>query len=180
MTCSVGFRAPSHSDILRGFAEYVGETLSEEVRYADSDLVPQAQPGQLTSEALDQVHRIVTHYVQDKELLAEWFGRFVTAPKYPEDEPTTPIYRLEGLRAHILSGGRLVRNEGSRFAFQEHGNEVRLFVDGHCHHCQENQLELVQSLCAELTIDPGMYRQSDSQLQLLVDLLNQGSLYLSD
>ena len=52
MTCSVGFRAPSHGEILRGFADYVADTLGEEVRYADPDLVPQTNPGCLTSEAL--------------------------------------------------------------------------------------------------------------------------------
>ncbi|MCA9473241.1 MAG: cupin domain-containing protein [Nitrospirales bacterium] len=180
MTCSVGFRAPSHGEILRGFADYVADALSEEKRYSDPGLVPQACPGSLTPEALEAVHRIVTDYAKDKTLLAEWFGRFITAPKYPEEEPTTPIYRIEGLQAHISTGGRLVRNEGSRFAFQEQGGELRLFVDGHCYPCPKSQSELVQALCAELMINPRKYLHSVPHLQLLVDLLNQGSLYLSD
>jgi len=29
MTCSVGFRAPSHGEILREYTDYIGENLSE-------------------------------------------------------------------------------------------------------------------------------------------------------
>ena len=58
MTCSVGFRAPSHADMLRDFSEYLGEQLSEEIRYADPDLVPQANPGQISPEAVKKVQRI--------------------------------------------------------------------------------------------------------------------------
>ena len=54
MTCSVGFRAPSHADMLRDFSEFLAEQLSEEIRYADPDLVPQANPGEISSGAVKE------------------------------------------------------------------------------------------------------------------------------
>ncbi|GJL65987.1 MAG: cupin [Nitrospirales bacterium] len=178
MTCSVGFRAPSHSEILRGFADYVGDMLREEVRYEDSDLVPLKTPGSLPPESVEKVHHILKQYLEDKDLLAEWFGRFITAPKYPEEESEPEAYRLDDLRAHMANGGLLKRNEGSRMVFQERECEVALFVDGRHRRCSIAQVDLVKILCAKLTIDPCEYDQSDAALQLLVDLLNQGSLYL--
>ena len=180
MTCSVGFRAPSHSEILRGFADYVGDQIPEEKRYADPDLKLQDNTGCLAPEALNKVHRILSRYVEDKNLVVEWLGKFLTASKYPEDENDENYYSRKDLRAHVQKGGILQRNEGSRFAFQERNQELWLFVDGQCHRCPGSQSELVQSLCSDLTIHPGRYKHSESHLQLLLDLLNQGSLYLPD
>jgi len=179
MTCSVGFRAPSHSEILRGFADYVGDTLSEEVRYEDADLVALQTPGSLTSETLEKVSRILTQYLEDRNLLTEWFGRFITAPKYPEEESVPNTYGLDDLRAHIAKGGMLIRNEGTRMVFQERGRVLWLFADARRYECGAQQAELVQALCANLTINPDRYQQSEAHLQLLLDLLNQGSLYVS-
>ena len=179
MTCSVGFRAPSHRDILLGFPEYIGEQLSEDIRYADPDLVPQDNPGQITLEAVKNVKKILTQYVEDQDSLAQWFGRFMTSPKYQDEEVTQEEHSLADIRKHFAAGGKLFRNEGSRFAFQEHHSKLWLFVDGRQYTCGETETELVKSLCAERTFS-NLFGQSEEHDSLLLDLLNHGSLYLSD
>lgn len=178
LTCSVGFRAPSHREMLQEFSDYVGRQLSEEVRFADPDLVPQTNPGHLTAEALQTVHHILRQYVDDQEKLAEWFGRYMTVPKYQQNETDVEPYGLKDIRAHASAGRLLNRNEGSRFAYQEHGSEIWLFVDGRRYLCSDSQAALVKTLCANLTVDPEAFSHIEGNLQLLVDLLNQGSLYL--
>jgi len=180
LTYSVGFRAPSHGEILQEFSDYVGRQLSEEVRFADPDLVPQANAGHMTVEAVQTVHRILRQYVDDQDRLAEWFGRFMTLPKYPEEETDAEMYGPEDIQPPALADRLLTRNEGSRFAFQEHGREVWLFVDGRRYVCREAQAHLVKKLCADLTIDPEAFLHTEGNLQLLVDLLNHGSLYIPD
>ncbi|MDH5564981.1 MAG: cupin domain-containing protein [Nitrospirota bacterium] len=180
MTCSVGFRAPSHRDILLDFSESVGEELSEEVRYADPDLLPQPNPGQITAEAVKKVQKILTQYVEDYDKLAQWFGCYMTAPKYQEEEPAQEEYHLEDVRRHLASGGRLFRNEGSRFAFQEHGENLWLFVDGRQYICTALMTDLVKTLCAERMIGSNLCVPSEGHDSLLLDLLTHGSLYLSD
>ena len=180
MTCSVGFRAPSHRDMLLDFSESVGEELSEEIRYTDPDLVPQANPGQITSEAVNKVERIFTQYVEDHEKLAQWFGCYMTTPKYQEEEPTQEEYRLADVRNHLAAGGTLIRNEGSRFAFQEHGKNVWLFVDGRQYTCSARMADLVKTLCAERMIGSDLCVSSEGHDSLVLDLLSHGSLYLSD
>ncbi len=179
MTCSVGFRAPSHRDILLDFPEYICERLSEEVRYADPHLTPQANPGQISSEAVKNVQNILTQYVEDQDGLAQWFGRYMTSPKYQDDETTQEDHRVENIRQHLSAGGTLIRNEGSRFAFQEHGKNLWLFVDGRQYTCGESVTDLVKTLCAERTLS-NYCGQSEEHDSLLLDLLNHGSLYLSD
>lgn len=180
MTCSVGFRAPSHADILREFTDFVGSTLSEEIRYADPDLVPQPSPGQITPEALKQVRQILRQYIEEDEKVAEWFGCSVTTPKYSDDDSSEQPYGLDDLRNYLTSGGMLRRNEGSRFAYQEQGDEIWLFVDGHCYRCPSSQLELVRALCDKREISNGREFLRKNTLPLVLDLLNQGSLYFPE
>ena len=179
MTCSVGFRAPSHGEILRDFADYVGLMLSDERRYADPDLIPQSNPGCMTSMVVEKVHGILSHYVNDKALLADWFGRYMTTPKYKETEEDDVSCTVEELRARLAHGEALNRNEGSRFIFQEQGNEIWLFVDGSRYRCSRAQSEFISKLCAERMWDGSTSGISGEDLQLLLDLVNCGSLYFS-
>ncbi|GJL68687.1 MAG: cupin [Nitrospirales bacterium] len=180
MTCSVGFRAPSHRDILLDYSESAGEELSEEVRYADPDLVPQANPGQITFDAVKKVRKVFSQYVEDDNKLAQWFGCYMTSPKYQHEEATPDEYRLEDVRTHLAEGGKLVRNEGSRFAFHERGKNLWLFVDGRQFTCSALMSDLVKTLCAERQIGSDQYVSSEGHDSLLLDLLSHGSLYLSD
>ncbi len=180
MTCSVGFRAPSHRDMLLDYSESVGEGLSEEVRYADPDLVPQANPGQITLEAVKKVQRILTRYVEDQDRLGQWFGCYMTSPKYQDEETTQEEFSLADVREHLAEGGTLVRNEGSRFAFQEHGKNLWLFVDGRQYTCSARMTDLVKTLCAERMIGSDLCVSSEGHDSLVLDLLIHGSLYFSD
>ena len=179
MTCSVGFRAPSHRDILLDFPEFIGEQLSEDVRYTDPDLLPQVNPGRISSEAVKNVQKILARYVEDHDSLVQWFGRFMTSSKYQDEETGQEEHRLEDVRRHLAAGGTLIRNEGSRFAFQSHGENLWLFVDGRQYACCKAGTELVEMLCAERTFS-NLFGQSEEHDSMLLDLLNHGSLYLSD
>ncbi len=154
--------------------------MSEEVRYADPDLVPQANPGQITSEAVKKVQQIFARYVEDESRLAQWFGCYMTSPKYHEEEMAPEKHRLEEVRTHISEGGKLVRNEGSRFAFHEHGPNLWLFVDGRRYTCSGPMTDLVKTLCAKRQIGSEDYVPSEGNDSLLLDLLSHGSLYLAD
>ncbi len=179
MTCSVGFRAPSHRDILLDFSEYIAGQLSEDVRYADPDLVPQGHSGQITPAAVKKIQNILTEYVKDQDRLSEWFGCYITAPKYQDEDSTKEEYCIEDVQQSLAEGGMLTKNEGSRFAFQDHGKSLWLFVDGRQYACSPTMVDLVKTLCAERTFRLG-FGQSEEQDSLILDLLNMGSLYITD
>ncbi len=180
MTCSVGFRAPSHGDMLREFAHFIASDLSEEIRYADPDLLLQTHPGHIPPGALNKAQQILRQYVEEKDKVAEWFGRSVTVPKYREEESIQEIYSLDDLRSHLSDGGTLVRNEGSRFAYQEHGEEIWLFVDGRCFRRSCTQAEFIKTLCLQREIALDQLSEFDENFSLVFDLLNHGNFYLSD
>jgi hypothetical protein len=103
----------------------------------------------------------------------------MTSPKYQDEEKEPDQYGLEEVRKYFTAGKKLIRNEGSRFAFQEHGKNFWLFVDGRQYTCSELMTDLVKILCAEQKLS-NVCGPSEEHDSLLLDLLNHGSLYLSD
>jgi 50S ribosomal protein L16 3-hydroxylase len=189
MTCSVGFRAPSHSEILREYTDYIGENLSEALRYEDPDLIAQENTGEITTQTLDKIQLILRKYTEDRELIRNWFGRYITTPKYQQSDPqeleeSENTYSIADIKSHLASGGILVRNESSRFAFEVKGDKNILFVDGFCfdpgveHNNDEN--ELIETLCAEIELSDESFIQSDNNLNVLLELLQRGALYLAE
>lgn len=181
MTYSVGFRAPSHAEIMRGFTDFIGEQLTSESRYNDPDIQLQDNPGEIKPAALEKVRAIFNTYLNDDAKLARWFGEYVTDPKYPELEqaPDASI-NLKELKSVLQDGDlRFCRNEGSRFSYHlSDNNQLQLFVDGVSFLCTDSTCALATTLCQSegVVISQGAWQ--DASLQLLVDLYNQGSLYL--
>jgi hypothetical protein len=78
----------------------------------------------------------------------------------------------------------LIRNETSRFAFEiKNGNKI-LFVDGQCFDCcnetSHDLNELIATLCQEIELSADGFSQSDVNLDLILELLRLGAIYLSE
>ncbi|MDI3324914.1 cupin domain-containing protein [Pontibacterium granulatum] len=180
MTYSVGFRAPSHAEILRSFTDFVGEKLTSESRYTDPGMDLQDNPGQIGPEALQQVRDIFNRYLNDESQLATWLGQYVTDPKYPDldQEPEDEI-SLEQIQGALEDGDLLLtRNEGSRLSYYQLADDkVILFADGTSFECEGATCTLATSLCQNVNIVINQGDWSDQALQILVSLFNQGSVY---
>ena len=189
MTCSVGFRAPSHSEILREYTDYISVNLSEALRYEDPDLITQENTGEITAQTLEKIQDILRKYTEDKELISQWFGQFVTTPKYQqadllESEDSENTYSIKDLQSHLASGGVLLRNESSRFAFEVRGDKNILFVDGYSIDPDDKDSndidELIEILCTEIELSDESFVQTDDNLNLLIELLKRGAIYLAE
>ena len=180
MTYSVGFRAPSHAEVLRSFTDFVGEKLTSESRYSDPGIATQTNPGEISADALTQIRGIFNQYLNDESQVAQWLGEYVTDPKYPDiDQTPEDTITLEQLQNALTDGDLLLnRNEGSRFSYYSLGeNKVLLFADGESFECDGESSQLAQVLCQtpHLVINQGDW--SEQALTLLVSLFNQGSVY---
>lgn len=176
MTYSVGFRAPSHQEMMAGFTDYLSDITTAEDRYADPDLKQQSNPGEITSEALDRVKAILHEYIDSHELLSHWFGQFMTEPKNEEHGAEQSCEMDEAEIAELLDAGiPLCRSEGSRFAFHRVEDHFILFVDGKGCACSTEQVALAESLCANLYHTE--IAATEENLLLLKALLLQGSVY---
>ena len=180
ITYSIGYRAPSHSDILREYTDYIGDQLSESQRYQDADLIPQDNTGEITEHTIEKLQCIIKNYSEDKEAIRQWFGHYITTPKYSEQHILCNSITKEQLTQHLESGKLIHRNESSRFAYQLIDNNYRLYVDGDHIETAENQQELIKLLCSEITFTKSTIHTTEPHLLLLLTLLNRGALYLQE
>ena len=184
LTYSVGFRAPSHRELVGGFLEFLLDGIDPEARYTDPDLSVQDHPGEIGPAALARVRSLLHEVISlDDETIAVWFGRYLSEPKPGfRAEPETDPYSENDLREHVRGGGSLERNPGSRFHYMvDPAGETVLFVDGQAFALGSALAFMAPLLCRYRTLTPARLREALKQpdaRQLLLDLLNEGLLVI--
>lgn len=150
MTYSVGFRAPSHAELLSDFCDERLSALSEQQRFSDPHIKRLQHPGEISAEALDQVSDVLRSLLEDRQQLMTWFGRMMTRAKYQThyQEPITTApepdadYSFDWQTEEMI-----VRNPAVRFATgNNHTASGLLFVDGQSYRCEQKMIELARLL----------------------------------
>jgi len=179
MTFSIGMRAPSSAELLIAFAEHVASALPESRRYADPDLEPAREPGEIDDRALHRARIALGPAAQmmDAETFADFFGRFITA--YRSARAPSPRQRktsFEKLAAE-LSRSVFARDPWSRFAFRRRGRGAVLYVSGEQYACP---LAWARALCGRRRALEGAQLAKLPSLragtELLKDLIDAGDL----
>ena len=181
MTFSVGFRAPSHSEILSSFLGYASQHLAPQTRYSDSDLTFQARPGEIQSSVLKKIRAIIRDAVQDDTTIDKWFGSFITESQrgYPQMPPDIP-FKLDAITKELKEGRSLNRVPGITYAFTESPKgDAHLFVNGYAFYFPAS----VAKAAPILSDAPYLNRLNlssfmDSQpfKDVLLELINEGLL----
>jgi 50S ribosomal protein L16 3-hydroxylase len=181
MTYSVGFRAPSASELIAGWSEHALERLEQDPRYSDPDLREQPNPGEIGAGAIERLHDMVVAKMLDRDDFARWFGEHNSSPKYPDlDRAREEPVSMNEVRQSVAQSLPLRRTPGSRLSFiRRDAGSVLLFADGTSFDCGGETARLAEEICARacLRIDPDL-ANSDAAMTLLAELLNQGSLEL--
>jgi 50S ribosomal protein L16 3-hydroxylase len=178
MTYSIGFRAPSRSELIADFADDLTADMADDDRYVDAGLTRQANPGEISADALEALHRMVLEKLADRKAFVRWFGTHNSTPKYPEIDwaPEAPV-KVAELREVIAAGKPLTRNPASRFSFIRQEGGVLLFVDGECFECADETAAFAMMSCAQdcMTVAPELAK-SKPAMTLIAQLINQGSV----
>ena len=178
MTYSIGFRAPSRSELIADFADDLVAEMDDDDRYSDAGLRVQSNPGEISAGAIASLHDMITEKLSDRNAFARWFGAYNTTPKYPEiDWKPQTLIEVAQLREAIANGESLTRNPATRFSFVREEDGVLLFVDGECFECAGETAAFAEILCAQDTImvDPELPK-SKPAMTLIAQLINQGSV----
>ncbi|HET8727682.1 MAG TPA: cupin domain-containing protein [Alphaproteobacteria bacterium] len=178
LTYSIGFRAPTVAELLTGLADFAADRIGDRHRYADPDLAPQENPGEIAGSALTRVRDLLAARIADNDFLADWFGAMMTEPKIDAAiaAPEKPL-SAKRLRDRLAEGAVLRRNEGSRFAFfQDAPDAIRLFVDGAAHRCTGAAAAAARLLCAETEIGGAQLPDDAGVHDLVAELVSDGSL----
>ncbi len=179
MTYSIGCRSPSRKELIGSWCDDLLPHMTDDDRYCDPDLAAQSNPGEISANAIDRLHAMVTEKLADRDEFARWFGQFSSTPRYPETDwrPEEPI-EIGHLRELLTAGHPLLRNPASRFSFiRESDDRLLLFVDGDCFPCEGERIALAELLCAQnqIVVDADRIK-SDGAVSLLAELYNRGGL----
>lgn len=183
MTLSIGFRTPSHADVVTGVADFVADSPELDRQLEDPAPAIQANPGRISEKQISELRSIIENALKDPDAIASWFGQAMTEPKHAGivEPPEDPL-DTETLQALVSDGTPLVWNEGSRFSFHDlpdDGGRL-LFVDGQRFRLTGKATGIAEVLCAGRHPDMNAlagYLQETALAELVVSLANQGSLY---
>ena len=109
MTCSVGFRAPSHQEICEQFLMYLQDHISINGRYSDPDLALQPSPSEISTSMLHKTSAILSDIQWDKTDVEKFLGIYLTEPKAHVffDPPVNPLSQEKFMRQVVNVGVRL-------------------------------------------------------------------------
>jgi 50S ribosomal protein L16 3-hydroxylase len=133
MTCSVGFRAPTHEELVAAWCDEILAARVGHERYRDPPAGPQIDSAEISQQALNTIHQLLARYLrQDEEQQRRWFGRYITEPKaHLEIEPAVQPLEPEAFRNRYRTLGLLYRDGYSRLAFSRGtAGSVSLFANG--------------------------------------------------
>lgn len=136
LTYSIGFRAPSHADILLEFAQEAASHASEDQRYSDAGMPLQKNAGEISLNAIETISDILQHYLSDKTLLVQWLGETMTQVKTSltadiDITTTVEVQNNRPFRLSPFSRGAFF----DRSTLTESNESTLLFVDGVSYSC---------------------------------------------
>ena len=109
-TYSIGFRAPSHRELISQFLIFLEDRLTDGGRYGDPDLSAQTHPALLGTDMIGKVERVLGEICWTRRDVAEFMGIYLTEPK-PHvlfAPPSKPLSEIAFARAARHGGVELV------------------------------------------------------------------------
>ena len=185
MTFSIGFRAPSHSELLSSFIGYAAEHIDPNTRYSDPDLSFQPRPSEIQPHVLKKIRTIIQAAVQDDTLIDSWFGSFITESQrgYPQMPPDIPLSASKILKS-LNEGLSLNRVPGIKYAFiEESSGDAHLFTNGYEFLFPAPIAKAAPVICDGPYINRlnlSSFMDSQTFLDILTELINEGLLVFEE
>lgn len=187
MTFSVGFRAPSESDIIMGFSEFIAQKSSHEKRYSDAEIENASEHSALIdSSAIERISKMVRDSINQEGALEQWIAQYMTESKYEGlHEPLEDELEWEDLEPLLTQGQVITHNETSRWAYFQNKNEIHLTINGErVNFTQSESSKKLSVILAnhrhtKLSSITEMLANKDCQ-DLLLNLFNGNHLYFNE
>ena len=128
-TYSIGFRAPSHRELISRFLAHLDDGLEVDGRYADPDLRVQNHPANIDAGMVAKIEKVLGSIVWSRRDVVAFIGSYLTEPKSQVvfAPPVRALSQIEfskiARRTGIeLAGGTLMLHAATR-----------IFINGECH-----------------------------------------------
>jgi len=179
MNYSVGFRAPDQNDLLSGFADYLIDNNENAERYTDRVMQQREKAGQIETQELQELHRVMLANCATPEQLIPWMGRMLSDAKHDLDlAPPEVKHSNEEIIEELNAGAQFMRLGGLRAVYFEQKSSL-VFINGEQYEVADC-IELAHLLCDQDEV-------ASELLDLLIDnqqaqdlftlLINKGYWY---
>lgn len=184
ITFSIGFRAPSHAELLSAYIDDHINELDEGLRYQDPVLSKNDNSGEISSNAINNIQEILLSQFKDKEKIADWFGQYITEylndhESIVENKLSTTDF-LKKFKEHgILRRPATLR---ANYHINKKG-QITLYINGIKQALLPNVENIVRLFCNQTLIN---YSDIHSQLteenliEFLCQLYNKGYIEFVD
>ena len=184
ITLSVGFRAPSYSEIISDYGHYLAARLSGNQRFIDGKLIARNEShnhsGLITDNDIDNLHSQITKTLADKEALKEWFALYLSESKYSDPELMESDLGIETFQDLLANNECFQRDESSRFVLTQTDNKWTLWINGTAETIPQEIGALGNYICSRRVLEGdtlATLANTDPKIQWLYDLLCKGFIY---
>ena len=182
VTYSVGFRSPSHGDVLTTFADECSLNMSADLRLKDLGLT--SNSAEISAQDVAGLMQLMQAQITP-ENVAQWFGKHSTEAKYPTLDMAEETMDQTELESIIRDAYGVLRvSEGVRLAYTWQGDGgLTLFVQGEALPCPPTATAFIEAIANSWMLEVDTIKPlvtSDAAKAMLLILHNQGYLYFAD
>ena len=184
MTFSIGFRAPSHAELLSAYVDEHITDLNDSLRYRDPDLSPDQNNGEIKSNVINKVQQILLSQFSDTSKVEDWFGRFITEYLNDDESTVENTFTTAEFLATLKDKGTLRRPATVRANYLiNQDKKIVLYINGVKQELKPNIDTVVKLFCNQhlnTYADLKPYLSEEHSTEFLCDLYNKGYLEFSN
>ena len=176
MTISIGFRAPSHAQILQNSCDEVSSQLLDDQRFTDIILnnTPQ-HAAEIPQHIEQQLKNIIRDVLLTDQSVIESFGKMMTELKYDDDD----IHALPSLSEVKAQGLSVRRALESRLAYYKRDRHLIIFANGLSFETSLEQEPFIQAL-SDNALNINRLDLNPEQSEIIDRLLEFGIFEIDD
>ena len=184
ITFSIGFRAPSHADLLTSFIDQYVSELTDENRYNDPTMVATEHAGEISEAAINKIQEILISQINNKDKVKSWFGRYITDYLQDEDEFEINELKLDEFITAFINNGVLRRPANVRANYiKEDNSNISLYINGQHYPTESETTNIATLFCNQHLLQYEAVKtfiETEKSSQLLCDLFNTGYLQFDE
>lgn len=156
MTYSIGFRAPSATELATEFLGFLQDQIQLEGRYADAGAIPARHPAELDAAMCQRVAAMLAGIRWDENTVTDFLGCMLSEPK-PHvffDGPKRPLARAAFMKRVSQCG--IALDLKSQFFF----SDGRFYFNGEAFDADGEEAEVLMQLANKRRLPPAVYVES--------------------
>ncbi len=182
ITCSIGFRAPSHRQLAQSYLHTLIEHIQSDKYYSDPDIQTQQKAHEITAHSVAELKQIVTDYLsQDSQWLYDWAGTLLSEGKKSfQAEGPHDVHDMTAFINNWQTSMVLYRNTAVKFLYIMGNDCVNFYIDGQHISATTGLSDYAEWLCSSLQIswnELDGHPDREALLALIYDFYCHGFYY---